>query len=167
MTDRWRGRRLAGLATVVLAAAALSGSVAASTAAPRWVVVRDAAGVELARAALPPDGAFSLRYRNSLYGSIAEERFRAAGDHLDLVGLAAEELAVLEEYYGAVGATRTRAGLPWRIAVERPSVPLPLRVQATALGERTLLTSGDPIGLWQLVAGHPSTLVVLTIEGPG
>jgi len=73
---------------------------------------------------------------------------------------------VLEEYYGAFGATRddTPGDLAWNVAVERPGVTLPLRIQATALGERTLLVDGDEIPLWQLVAGRDDTVVVLTLE---
>lgn len=167
MTDRWRGRRRAGLAAVVVGAAVLSGTVATSVlAAPQWVVVRDSTGMELARAQLPPSGAFTLRYRNSLYGSLVEERFRAAGNHLAQVSLAAQELAVLEEYYGAVGASPTDApaGLGWEVAIDRPPVALPLRVQATALGERELVTEAGTLSLWRLVEGHDSTRVVLTVE---
>ena len=135
----------------------------------RYVVVRDAAGSELARAALPPSEGFALRYRNSVYESIAEEHFQVNGDHLRLVELRADELAVLEEYYIAVGAVSggPNSNLTWSISVERPPIALPLRVQATALGERTLLTTEREIALWRLVAGRDDTLVILTIEGPG
>ena len=168
MTDRWRGRRRAGLAAVVLTAAVLAGTVGTTgLAAPRWIVIRDTAGVELARAALPASGTFSLRYRNSLYGSTVEERFRAEGDRLAQVSLAAEELAVLEEYYGATGATHIDApdDLGWQVDIDRPPVALPLRVQATALGERELVTEGGVVSLWRLVAGRDSTRIVLTVEG--
>ncbi len=166
--DRWRGRRLAGLALVAVVAAIAGGMAVAADPGTRWVVVRDESGTELARAPLPSSEEFALRYRNSLYKSIAEERFAVAGDQLRLVGLGAEELAVLEEYYTAVGAIRggPEYDLEWSIAVERPPIELPLRVQATALGERPLLTAGEEISLWRLVAGRDDTLVILTVEGP-
>ncbi|MGH2394503.1 MAG: hypothetical protein ACRDGH_13625, partial [Candidatus Limnocylindria bacterium] len=124
---------------------------------------------ELARAALPPTDTFALRYRNSVYRSLAEERFRVEDDHLSLVELGADELAVLEEYYTAVGAERggPDASRTWSLAVHRPPIALPLRVQATALGERTLLTSTREIALWRLVAGRDDTLVILTVEEAG
>lgn len=168
--DRWRGRRLAGLAVVVLLATVTAGAVAmARDGGARWVVVRNGAGTELARAAISPSNAFALRYRNSVYKSLAEEHFQVKGDHLRLVELRADELAVLEEYYIAVGAVRggPNSSLTWSISVERPPIALPLRVQATALGERTLLTAEKEIALWRLVAGRDDTLVILTIEGPG
>jgi hypothetical protein len=162
--DRWRGRLLAGLAVVVLGAVAWAGTRDDAT---RWVVVRDAAGTELARVALPASSEFTLRYRNSVYRSLAEERYRVSGGQLDLVELAADELAVLEEYSTAVGGIRDAPGsrLTWSVAVERTPITLPLRIQATALGERTLLIGEGEIALWRLVAGRDGTLVILTIEG--
>ncbi len=135
--------------------------------APGWIVVHNDAGVELARAALPASGAFGLRYRNSVYGSIAEEWFRVDGESLILERLAADELAVLEEYYTATGAALAGPGTDrrWVVAVERPPIDLPLRVRATALGQRTLLGAGIELALWQLVAGADDSLVVLSIEG--
>jgi len=134
---------------------------------PGWIVVRDDAGVELARAALPASGVFGLRYRNSVYGSMAEEWFRVVGDRLILERLAADELAVLEEYYTATGALKAGPGADrrWVVAVERPPIDLPLRVRATTLGERTLLGAGPDLALWHLVAAGDDTLVVLSIEG--
>ncbi len=164
--NRWRGRRLAGLAVVVLMVSATAAAVAvARTDTTRWVVIRDDAGTELVRAALPPSGVFALRYRNSIYRSIAEEHFQVEADHLDLVELRAEELAVLEEYYTAVGGVRDGSDRSmWSVEVERPPIELPLRIQATALGERTLLTSKEEVSLWRLVADRDDTLVVLSIE---
>ena len=165
--DRWRGQRLAGLAVAALLAGATAvAAMSAHDDGTRWIVVRDRAGAELARAAISSDG-FALRYRNSVYESIAEERFEFAGGRLHVVELRAEELAVLEEYYMAVGATRSGSSsdLTWRIGVERPSIALPLRVQATSLGQRMLLTADGEIPLWRLVADRDDTLVILTVEG--
>jgi hypothetical protein len=166
--NRWRGRLVAGLAAAILIATAMAGSAGRGRDdTSRWVVVRDATGVELARAALAPADGFALRYRNSVYRSLAEEQFRIEGDHLLLVELRAEELAVLEEYYAAAtGAVRASSGsdLTWRIAVERPAIRLPHRVRATALGKRTLVTANAEIELWRLVQDRDDTLVILSIE---
>ena len=166
--DRWRGRRRAGLVALTLLAVALTGAVALSRdGGAHWIVVRDGGGAELARAALPASGEFVLRYRNSVYDSLADEHYRASSDHLELVRLSADELAVLEEYSTAVGAVRdtSASDLAWSVAVERPSIALPLRIQATELGERTLLTANGEIALWRLVAGRDESLVILAIEG--
>ncbi|MDQ3149986.1 MAG: hypothetical protein M3Q38_08715 [Chloroflexota bacterium] len=164
--DRWRGRRPAGLAAIVLVASAMAGAAAmARENDTRWIVVRDRAGAELTRAPLPRSNELALRYRNSIYRSIAEEHFQVEADHLDLVELRAEELAVLEEYYTAVGGVRDGSVRSmWSVEVERPPIELPLRIQATALGERTLLTSEEEVSLWRLVADRDDTLVVLSIE---
>jgi hypothetical protein len=164
--DRWRGRRLAGLAFAVLLAASAAGATVTARDSPRWIVARDGAGTELARVALPPSGEFGLRYRNSVYGSIAEEWYRVDGDRLRLERLAADELAVLEEYSTAFGAVRAGPGADrrWEVAVERRPIDLPLRVRATTLGERTLLSAGTELALWQLASPGADTLVVLTIE---
>jgi hypothetical protein len=161
--DRWRGRHLAGLAVVVLLLG-LTAAVAARDGGERWIVVRDATGAELTRAVLPATGEFAMRYRNSVYESLAEEHFQVAGDHLRLVELRADELAVLEEYYTAVGASHSAGPRAWSIAVERPPIALPLRVQGTELGQRTLLTESGEIELWRLVAGRDDTLVILSVE---
>ena len=166
MKDRWRGRRAAGLAVVVIVGTLIVAAAASARVAnARWLVVRDDRGAELARVAVPASHELTLRYRNSIYHSIAEEHFRVSGQNLELVSLSAEELAVLEEYYGAFGAVRD--GRTWSVSVERPPVALPLRIQATALGERTLLVDGREISLWQLVAGRDDTVVVLSLEDGG
>ena len=165
---RWRDRRRAGLVAAIAAlATAIAGAgTAADSSDPQWLVVRDASGSELARAALPSTKSFALRYRNSVYRSTAEERFAVDDGRLRLVELRAEELAVLEEYYSAVGAVRTSGDstLGWQIAVERPPIELPLRVRATELGRRTLVVGDRVIALWALVAGRDESLVVLSVE---
>lgn len=134
---------------------------------PSWIVVRDDAGVELARVPLASGDPFGLRYRNSVYGSIAEEWFRVDGDGLILERLAADELAVLEEYYTATGAAAAGPATDrrWMVAVERAPIELPLRVRATTLGERTLLAGRAELALWRLVATRDSSLVMLSVEG--
>lgn len=165
--DRWRGPLPAGLALAALLVAVTAAAAAmASDGGTRWIVVRDDAGSELARAALPSSGEFALRYRNSVYESMAEERFTVDGGRLRLLELRADELAVLEEYYTASGATRVGGGaaFAWRAPVERPAVDLPHHVRATALGQRVLVVSGEEIRLWKLVEGRDDTLIVLTVE---
>ena len=156
------------MAAVLLLATTIAGAVAVAVAgAGRWVVVRDGAGAELARAALPPTDTFALRYRNSIYHSVAEEHFAVADGQLRLVELRAEELAVLEEYYAAFGAQPASgvSKIAWMVEVERAPIVLPLHVRATELGRRTLVAEDNEIALWQLVAGRGDTLVVLSVEG--
>lgn len=164
MTSGWRGRA-GGLAIVGLLVAAVGlvagGTVtdAAASRAPAWrLAVTDAGDRVVARVDLP-DGRFALRYRNSVYGSPAEERFAVGPDgRLELVGLAADEAAVLGEYYTAESVRAADAGdaRRWvaapaaRVAVEA----LPLA--ATEHGRRTLVVPGQPpILLWLLTDGDP------------
>jgi hypothetical protein len=153
--DRWRGRTggltiAATLLVLLVAGAALAGNQG------RELVVRRLDGAELATVPLPSDGGFRLRYRNSIYESLVEEVFVVTADgRLRLVRLAAEELAVLEEYYAVEGpALRQPAGssMLWEaepsLAVEEESI----LIAATDLGERTLLVDGAaPLELWRLV----------------
>jgi hypothetical protein len=168
--DLWRGRRRAGLAAAVVAltAAVAGADAAADSGDARWLVIRDASGTELTRAPLPSTGSFALRYRNSVYGSTAQEHFTVDDGSLRLVELRAEELAVLEEYYTATGAVLAAGDstLKWMVAVERPPIDLPLRVRATELGRRTLVVGDQEIALWQLVAAREESLVVLSVEEP-
>src|SRR5918992_3605763 len=106
MPNRWRGR-IAGLA--ILAALGPLTLTAGAAHADPILVVRGPDDRVLAELRLP-DRTFSLRYRNSLYRSLAEEHFVVddAG-RIGLAGLAADELAVLEEYY-AVERPAWRSG---------------------------------------------------------
>jgi hypothetical protein len=147
MPGRWRGR-LAGLA--ILALPLISCAVAARDAT---VVVIGPGGDVLARAPAR-DGTFALRYRNSLYGSPAEERYEVDTDgRMVLTGLWADELAVLEEYY-AIDQAAARTDDGWSAPPARRDIVLDtLTVAATDLGERTLLVDGHaPIPLWELVS---------------
>ena len=63
-----------------------------------------------------PRGTPSLSaIRNSIYGTLAEERYRVHEDgRFELVEIAAEQLAVLEEYYAVPGRpARRRRGTDW------------------------------------------------------
>jgi hypothetical protein len=165
MPGRWRGR-IASLAIL-----AVLGPFALTAAAARTdptLVVRGPDERVLAELRLP-DASFTLRYRNSLYGSLAEEDFVVDGaGRIQLVGLAADELAVLEEYYAidrpawrAEGGART-----WRADPARAVTIENLIVAGTDLGQRTLLVDGQaPLALWRLVDDR-SPSVELSVSEP-
>lgn len=153
--DRWRGRA-SGL-TIAALTLVLLGAAASEAGRHRpALVVRGTDGSTLARVELPADGSFALRYRNSLYGSLVEERFVTTSDgRMRLTGLGADELGVLEEYYaidapaapGAAAAARAWEAVP-ALDVEEDAI----LIAATDLGERTLLVDGEPeLELWRLV----------------
>ncbi len=69
---------------------------------PRAVVISNDGGV-LASIPLAGD-TFAVSYRNSIYGTVAEERYTVQDDgSYRLAQLAADQLAVLEEYYAVPG----------------------------------------------------------------
>ncbi|MDP9398279.1 MAG: hypothetical protein M3P96_10880 [Actinomycetota bacterium] len=132
------------------------------------VVVRAAGGDVLARVPLE-GGRFAVSYRNSLYGTLAEERYAVAPDgRFALVELAADQLAVLEEYYAVPGAPRRAPDGDRRALVadphpDRAAVFGNLSIAATDLGKRTLLVPGSPpVELWRLVDADPT--IVLHLE---
>lgn len=135
------------------------------------VVVRAPDGALLARVTLPTSGRFALRYRNSLYGSLAEERFAATSDgSFRLHELAADELAVLEEYYAIPGpAARAPSGdrRAWRARPADTPAFERLTIAATTLGERALVVAGrEDVALWRLVGGEPMVIIDLEITNP-
>ena len=157
---RWTGPAtgvlLTGAVAVTLVAAGVVALDGSDRAPSSWrLVVRDEGGITLVETDLE-DGRFALRYRNSVYGSRAEERFSIGDDgRIHLVGLAADEAAVLGEYYNAReprpvndgGALRWEAEPAYPVAIGR------LMLAATDLGERSLVVNGhEPIELWRLVA---------------
>lgn len=164
MPGRWRGRATVSAIAIVT----LLGTIAVATAVGRsqsdlQVALPD--GRVVVRLQLPDSREFSLRYRNSLYGTMAEERFLVTDDgQLQLIGLAAEQLAVLEEYYGATEpAHRSAGGLAFAAAPAHAPVSETLRVAATDRGERTLLVAGHtPVELWQFV-DDPDPVVVIGV----
>ena len=181
MTARWRGRT-AGPAIVALAALVAGASALAACGAQRlasapirtdvteWqLVVRGSDGEVLLRVPLV-DGRFTLRYRNSVYESLAEERFAITpGGQIALVDLAADEAAVLAEYYTAEGV-RSADPEDDRRWVAEPSASVELAelpLAATEYGQRTLLVEGsEPVRLWLLVeAGEPT--MTLAAEAAG
>jgi len=130
------------------------------------VTVHDGDGALLTRVALP-EGSFAVSYRNSVYGTVAEERYRVLdGGRFGLVELAADQLAVLEEYYAVPGPVTAAPGGDRRNWVARPAgspVFADLAIAATALGERTLLVPGHPpVSLPAMVTNDVT--VVLDVE---
>lgn len=161
------------MAAVPLVAVAALGSAAAveqsgRTELGRSLTVRDAGGALLARVPLE-EGRFAVSYRNSVYESLAEERYEVLRDgSFRVVELGADELAVLEEYYMApTAARRAPAGdrRQWLVEPDaaRPAVFDTLSIAATDLGRRTLHVPGQrSVPLWRLVDAVPT--VVLEIE---
>jgi hypothetical protein len=166
MRSRWRGR-IAGLA--ILATLAPLTLTAAAASADQRLVVRGPDDRVLAEFPLP-DRAFTLRYRNSLYRSLAEERYVVDSvGRIHLVGLAADELAVLEEYY-AIDRPAWRAdGSARRTWLADPAREVTIEnliVAGTDLGRRTLLVDGAaPLELWRLVDDR-SPSVELEVTSP-
>jgi hypothetical protein len=154
-----------GALAAVLAAGPLGTGCAAPDPGPA-VTVRDGGGAVLTRVPLPGDS-FAVSYRNSLYGTVAEERYRVQdGGRFGLVELAADQLAVLEEYYAVPGPVHAAPGGDRRSWVAEPAdhpVFPELAIAATALGERTLHVPGHPpVALAPLVTGDVT--VVLDVE---
>jgi hypothetical protein len=151
----------AGIAGVVAVATAGDGEQAVSVRTPDGEVI----------AHVPLDGdTFAVGYRNSIYRTLAEERYRVLPDgRFELVQIAAEQVAVLEEYYAVPGAPRPAPpGDRLDFVVDpdpsRPAVFQDLNIAATDLGERTLYVPGsEPVPLWRrVVSANPS--VILEIE---
>lgn len=168
---------MAGLVIVVVAVLAVAAAAivlgrigsppaASDGSATAWqLVVRGADDRTLLSVPLP-DARFSLRYRNSVYASMAEERFTVGSDgRMELVALAADEQAVLAEYYATAGLRRAAPGDARRWVAE-PDTALRLArlpLAATEHGRRTLLVGEQEIPLWPLTAGGTAT-VVLEVE---
>lgn len=117
-----------------------------------------------------PDSGFSLRYRNSVYASLAEERFEVTDEgRIRLRELAADDPAVLTEYYRlACAPTRASedASLAWVGVPEQGLVVDELPLAATEHGQRTLLVQGErQVDLWQLVpSGEPGMVLSVVAE---
>lgn len=163
MRRRWRGRPAA---LAILATFLALGSAAAVVGGRSGPIVRVSLpdGRVVAEVPLPADRTVTLRYRNSLYGTQAEERFAVLEDgRLHLVELRAEQLAVLEEYYAIdTPAHRTgNIGSGWTATPAHAPTIDRLRVAATDLGRRTLVAGGhDPLELWRLVDDTAPTVTI-------
>jgi hypothetical protein len=129
------------------------------------LTVRDSGGALLTQVPLPAPE-FAVSYRNSLYGTVAEERYSVRDGRFELVELAADQLAVLEEYYAVPGPVHAAPSGDRRRWVAEPRdhpVFSELAIAATALGERTLHVPGQaPIPLPPLVTD--GVTVVLDVE---
>ena len=155
-----------GALAISLVGLALAAEPATSSGAPA-VVVRADDGDLLASVPVGRRG-FALSYRNSIYGTPAEDRYTLASrNRFRLVEVAADQRAVLEEYYALPGPSRAAAGdrRNWVSDPARRMVFRELNIAATDLGERTLHVPGHrPVRLWRLV-GDSDPIVVLDIEG--
>ncbi len=156
---------VAGVAALVTS----TGAVAARGDGEQSVTVRTPDRELIARLPLD-DGRFAVSYRNSVYTTLAEERYRVLPDgRFELVEIAADQIAVLEEYYAVPGAPCPAPPGDRRTYVvepdpARPAVFESLNIAATDLGERTLWVPGHPpVPVWQRVAGDDPT-VLLDIE---
>ncbi|MCV2488319.1 hypothetical protein OF117_03005 [Geodermatophilus sp. YIM 151500] len=172
MPRRRRGARPAAVVALLLALLVAAGALVTAGGAGAGgpaVTVRTPDGGLVARVPLDGDR-FAVGYRNSIYGTLAEERYRVLRDgRFALVEIAAEQVAVLEEYYAVPGPPRpARPGDRLDHVAEpdpaRPAVFDVLNIAATDLGERTLYVPGaDPVPIWRLVTGEDPT-VLLEIE---
>jgi hypothetical protein len=143
MPRRWRGRSV-GLAITLLAVVLSTGRASTVGSTGPALLVQEPDGGVLAVVPLT-DGQFTLRYRNSIYGTLAEEHYAVMPDgSMVLVGLAAEQLAVLEEYSDIDGPARPTNDGPmrWEADPARPLAIDELVVAATDRGERTLIVRG-------------------------
>ena len=129
-------------------------------------------GGELARVPLSGD-TFAVSYRNSIYGTFAEERYTVQGDgSYRLRQLAADQLAVLEEYYAVPGTPSAAGDTDRRKWVADPDPARPaefngLSLAATDLGRRTLHVPGaPPLELWKLVEDSNPFVVLALKETP-
>lgn len=160
---------LATLASSSVAAAELD---ATHDEAAQVIVMRGHGGDMLATVPLHGER-FAVSYRNSIYGTLAEERYAVLPDgRYRLVEIAADQLAVLEEYYAVPGAPR-RAAEPDRrewVAPPDPARPVifkALSIAATDLGERTVHVPGEPpLELWRLVEDRNPFVALHIEEGP-
>lgn len=163
-------RRTAAVVVALLVClGTLVGIAAGNAGSPqRFLTVTNDDG-ELASLPLTGD-TFAVSYRNSIYQTLAEERYEVQPDgSYRLVQIAADQLAVLEEYYGVPDAPTPAGPEDRRNYVvppnpERPVVFDTLSIAATDLGQRTLHVPGQPpLQLWPLV-GNSNPFVVLDIK---
>lgn len=138
---------------------------------PRALVISNDGGV-LASVPLAGD-AFAVSYRNSIYGTVAEERYTVQeGGSYRLAQLAADQLAVLEEYYAVPGPPSAAGDTDRRKWVTDPDPGHPaefnrLSLAATDLGRRTVYVPGaPPLELWKLVEDSDPFVVLSLKETP-
>ncbi|TFV63816.1 hypothetical protein E4P41_03630 [Geodermatophilus sp. DF01-2] len=172
VSDRIRRRWLLLVAPllVVVAAVTVTAALAFGGDGEQAVTVRTPDGDVIASLPVEAGDRFAVSYRNSVYTTLAEERYRVLPDgRFELVELAADQVAVLEEYYAVPGAPRPAPPGDRRAYVVEPDPTRPavferLNIAATDLGERTLWVPGHPpVPLWQRVVSENPT-VLLDIE---
>ncbi len=128
------------IAAVAVAVAAITGGavVAAGSDRAPAVVVRDEAGRELVRAALPDPARFALEYRHSYYGARARESFHAGhGPGFEVAAIESPSEAVLD-YYSIDGRKRTSRDGWIALVPASPRRYRRLSLIATPTGRRTL-----------------------------
>lgn len=138
---------------------------------PHAMVISNDGGV---LASIPLSGdTFAVGYRNSIYGTVAEERYSVQADgSYHLVQLAADQLAVLEEYYAVPGPPSAAGDTDRREWVAEPDPGRPaefsrLSLAATDLGRRTVYMPGaPPLELWKLVEDSDPFVVLSLKETP-
>ncbi len=156
------------LVVVVLPSIFFFGTAGTPAARGTAVTVRAADGELLASVPLATDR-FAVGYRNSVYRSLAEARYVVHPDlRFEVVELAADQVAVLEEYYAVTSRPLATPPGDRRAYTAPPDPARPpmfevLNIAATDLGERTLYVPGEePVALWRLVEDDPT--VILQIE---
>ncbi len=161
-----RRERAPAVLAVALAVAALGVAGAARAGGgggERRVVALDAAGAEVAAAALPADGRFALAYRHSVLRAPAEERFRALADGAFVLEAVASPSAGVLDYYELEGR-RSRAGGMWTLRLARPARFADLPLAATRVGRRTLVAGGRRLPLFP--RDRPAAHVRVVVEEP-
>ncbi len=125
------------------------------------VLVRDAAGRTVARAALPDSGRFGVEYVHSYYGVPATEHFVAEEDgSFELVEISSPSEAVLD-YYELEGRKEAGEEL-FSLAPDSPQRFDALPLIGTGKGQRTLVVSGERYPLYAESA--PRHLIVRVEE---
>ncbi len=116
---------------------------------------------------------FAVGYRNSVYGTLAEERYRVHPDgRFELVELAAEQVAVLEEYYQVPGAPPPApAGdrLDFVVAPDParpPSSTTSTSPPPTSASARSTCPGHAPVPVWQRVVSDDPTVILDIEENP-
>ena len=156
-----------GVVTAVGAVAVIGCCIAAARAdqSPA-VVVRDQAGRELARAALPGSGRFALEYRHSYYGAPARETFQAAGrgGEFAVAAIESPSEAVLD-YYAIEGRKRAADDGWLALVPTRPRRYRELSLIATPTGRRTLAVGERRVPLFE--TGRANHVAVSIDRGSG
>ena len=132
-----------------------------------YVVARDDAGAEVARAPLPTSGPlrdrFSIAYQHSYYDSPATETFLAADGGFSLVSVGSPSEAVLD-YYGLAGERR-RDETGHLLLVRDAPVVRELPLLASDVGRRTLVAGEQRTPLYD--PGRPPRHLRLEVRRAG